>query len=319
MGLGSYIVKRLLIAIPTFFFITVLVFTLIHLAPGDPIRLMLATRPAPQWLIDEIRQNLGLDRPIYEQYFLWLNRLFHGDLGYSFQSGVFISTLIKAKIWKTVELMLCARVLSVVVAVIFGAITAVKHYSALDNVISTISLFGYAMPSFWLALLSILVLSLYLGWFPTFGFISPGTEFDIWDHLRHLILPVGVITLGSTAYLFRIVRSSMLEVLNQDYIMVARAKGVSEWMVTYKHALKNALLPVITIIGIQMGYLLSGSVVIEQIFAWPGLGSFTVEVALARDYNSLMVVVILIAIMVLIANLATDITYAAIDPRVHYA
>jgi len=319
MGLGSYIARRLLVAIPTFLFITLLVFTLIHLAPGDPIRLMLATRPAPQWLIDEIRRNLGYEKPIYVQYFLWLNRLFRGDLGYSFQSGVHVSTLLSAKIWKTVELMLCARALSIVVAVVFGVITAVRHYSILDNVVSTFSLFGYAMPSFWLALLSVLIFSLSLGWFPTSGYISPGTEYNIWDHIQHLILPVTVIAVSESAYLFRIVRSSMLEVLNQDYIMAARAKGVGEWMVIYKHALKNALMPVITIIGIQMGFLLSGSVVIEQIFSWPGLGKFTVEVAQARDYTSLMGVTIVLAIMVLIANVVTDIAYATIDPRVQYA
>jgi peptide/nickel transport system permease protein len=318
MGLGSYIARRLIIVIPTFIFITLLVFALIHMAPGDPIRLMLATRPAPQWLIDQIRTNLGYDKPVYVQYFLWLSRLFQGDLGYSFQSGVHVSTLLQAKIWKTLELMLFARAISIILAVFFGVISAVRHYSTLDNVVSTVSLFGYAMPSFWLALLSILILSLGLGWFPTSGYISPGTEYNIWDHIHHLILPVSVIAVSETAYLFRIVRSSMLEVLNQDYIMTARAKGVSEWMVIYKHALKNALMPVITIIGIQMGFLLSGSVVIEQIFAWPGLGRFTVEVAQARDYTSLMGVTIVLAIMVLIANVITDITYAVIDPRVQY-
>jgi peptide/nickel transport system permease protein len=219
--------------------------------------------------------------------------------------------------------MVVAEVVSVVAAVILGVVAAVHHYSIADALSSLAALVGYSLPDFWIALMAIVVLAAWFQLFPIGGTTTVGvtfpTLFHAWiDHLWHLILPAAVLALGWTAYLFRMVRSSMLEVLRQDYILTARAKGLKERIVVYKHALRNALLPVITYEAFSMGFLLGGAVVIEQIFAWPGLGRFMVLIAENRDYPTLMGLSMIIALMVLAANLAADIAYAIADPRIRY-
>jgi len=323
MTLRAYLIRRVIVIIPTFFFISVLIFSLIHLAPGDPVQAMVGRHPPDREAMQMLREQLGLDQPVPVQYLLWASRLVRGDLGYSYVSGRPVWEMISEKIWNTLELMLFAEIVSVLIAVILGVIAAVKHHSLIDATCSLTALVGYSAPNFWLALIGILVFSMMLRWLPAFGTASQGVTFGspllaIIDHLKHLVLPVSILIITWTAYLYRLVRASMLEVLQQDYITTARAKGVKERVVIYKHALRNALLPVVTYLGFSMGFLLSGAAVLEFIFSWPGLGDFMVQVASARDYPVIMGLSMIIALMVLFANLAADVTYALIDPRIRY-
>lgn len=324
MTLRTYVTRRLLVIIPTFFFITLMIFAIIHLAPGDPARVLIGERGliAPEQF-EEFRRRLGLDEPIYVQYFIWLGRLLQGNLGYSFVNNRPVNSLIGERIPNTLELVLAAEIVSVIIAVVLGVIAAVKHYSLTDAFASVSALMGYSTPNFWLAVMAILLFSVRLGWLPTCGTTTLGltfsTPFDaLADHLKHLVLPAGVLVVGWTAYLLRMVRSSMLEVLEQDYIITARAKGLKERVVIYKHALRNALLPVITYEGYSIGYLFGGAAIIESIFAWPGLGQFMVDSALIRDYPTLMGLSVIIALSVLFANLLADVSYALADPRIRY-
>jgi peptide/nickel transport system permease protein len=323
MTLRNYVIRRLILIIPTFFLISAIVFTLIHLAPGDPVMVMVSRHGLPQATQDRIREELGLNEPVPVQYAIWVGKLLRGDFGFSYVTGRNVLEWISNKVPATVELILVAEIISVIIAVTLGVIAAVKHYSLTDAVCSVTALVGYSAPSFWIAVIAILVFSMMLKWLPPSGMYTVGV---IWgspldafvDHLKHLIMPTSILVLGWTAYLFRMVRSSMLDVLNQDFIMTARAKGVKERVVIYKHALRNALLPVITYLGFSIGFLLGGAAVIENIFDWPGLGEFIVMVASNRDYPALMGITMIISLMVLIANLCADVTYAIVDPRIRY-
>jgi peptide/nickel transport system permease protein len=325
MGLRDYIIRRSILIIPTFLFITVIVFALIHLAPGDPIDIIF--RGPHGGLGEAVREamkvELGLDQPIHIQYFSWLSKLLQGNLGYSYINSLPVADIIIMKIPFTLELMLAAELISIVIAIVLGVIAAVKHHSITDAICSVGALAGYSIPDFWLALMMMLVFSRWFMWLPSSGHQTVGvifaTPFDaLFDHLKYLILPAVGLVVVWTAYLFRMVRSAMLEVLMQDYIMTARSKGVTEWVVIYKHALRNALLPVITYVGYSVGFLLSGAAVIEEIFQWKGLGQLMVDSTTVRDYPTLLGLSVVIAIMVLIANLCADIAYAAIDPRIRY-
>jgi len=323
LTLRTYIIRRLIVVIPTLLLISIAIFSIIHLAPGDPAQTIGGRHTPSREVAEQIRKRYGLDQPIPVQYLIWLSKVLRGDLGYSFLSNAPVLDMISVKILPTVELMLVAEVVSVVIAVVLGVIAAVKHYSIADATASLVALVGYSIPNFWIALISILFFSAWLGWFPFTGYSSVGIVFPtpfhaFLDHLSYLVLPSSVLVLGWTAYLFRMVRSSMLEVMRQDYILTARAKGLRERVVVYKHALRNALLPIITYEAYSIGFLLSGAAVIEHIFAWPGLGRFMVIIAERRDYPTLMGLSMIIAIMVLVANLCADIAYAIADPRISY-
>jgi len=322
--LRTYVIRRVILLIPTFLFISILIFTLIHLAPGDPTDVMGGPRgkltPEQKELL---RKELGLDQPIFTQYLRWLGRLLQLDLGYSYISRRPVIDMISERILNTVELMVVAEILSVTLAVILGVIAAVKVHSAPDVLASLGALIGYSTPNFWVALMAVMVFSMQLRWFPVQGLYSYGAVFSspfdaLVDHLKHLVLPVSILVLGWTAYLFRMVRACMLEVLGQDYITTARAKGLRERVVIYKHALRNALLPIITYEGFSIGFMLGGAAVIEYIFSWPGLGDFMVTIANWRDFPTLMGLSMIIAVMVLVANLCADIAYAMADPRIRY-
>jgi ABC-type dipeptide/oligopeptide/nickel transport system permease component len=320
----TYVIRRAILIIPTLLLISIVIFSIIHLAPGDPAA-NLGGRHAPNPnVLEIIREKYGLDKPIHEQYIIWLGKMLRGDLGYSYRHNQPVLKMISVKVPSTVELMLVAEVVSVLIAVVLGVIAAVKHYSIADAISSLVAIVGYATPNFWVALMSLLVFSAPgLGWFPPSGISTVGVEFStpfhaLFDHLRYLVLPSFVLVLGWTAYLFRMVRSSMLEVMGQDYILTARAKGLRERVVIYKHALRNALLPIITYEAYSMGFLLSGAAVIEEIFAWPGLGNFMVTSARDRDFPTLMGLCMIIAVMVLVANLCADVAYAIADPRIRY-
>jgi peptide/nickel transport system permease protein len=323
MTLKDYVIRRSIVIVPTFFLISIIIFALIHAAPGDPVTAMTSGRMVPVEIKERLRIEYGLDQPIPVQYALWLNKLLHGDLGYSYVGSETVWNMISVRIPLTVELMLVAELTSVAVAVVLGVIAAVKHNSITDAVCSLGALVGYSTPDFWLALMLVLVFALSLGWLPpsdsqTMGLVFTSPLAALSDHLQHLLLPVVALVCGWTAYLFRIVRSSMLEVLSQDYVITARAKGLKERVVIYKHALRNALLPVITYLGYSIGFLLGGAAVIEEIFNWPGLGQLMVEIADKKDYPTLMGLSLVIAIMVLVANLVADVAYAAVDPRIKY-
>lgn len=326
MGLWAYITRRTLTLIPTFFLITFVIFLLMHLAPGDPIEVMFAEagRPVPREIIEQIREELGLNKPLYVQYIMWISRLFLGDLGisYSVNFGTPILSLIGQRIWLTLGLMLSAHILSLLIAVILGVIAATKQYSLIDNIFSFFSLLGYSLPQFWTSLLFIFIFGIHLKIFPTSGAYTLGVNLPplerVMDILWHLTLPLVCISVTYIAYYFRLARAAMLEVLHQDYIVAARAKGLREKIVVYKHALRNALIPLITYAGSWVGFVFSGAVIVETIFNLPGLGSLLVEFALKRDYAGLMGLSTIICISVLIANLCTDIIYAFIDPRIKY-
>jgi len=324
MTLRTYIIRRILVVIPIFLLISIIIFFMVHAAPGDPARILVGERGR---LPEEVRQafikRLGLDQPLPVQYFIWLGRLLQGNLGYSYISNKPVLQAIGERVQLTLELMVAAEIISVIIGVTLGVIAAVKHYSVIDGLASLVALIGYSMPNFWLGMMLILFFGLQLRWFPTGGTQTLGIPFPtplhaLADHLRYLVLPVTVLVLVWTAYLFRMVRTSMLDVLGQDYITTARAKGLRERVVIYKHALRNALLPVITYEGYSVGYLFAGAVVIEYVFNWFGLGHFIVEMTISRDYPSVIGIAMVIAVMVLLANLVADIAYALADPRIRY-
>ena len=324
MTLRTYIIRRILVVIPIFLLISIIIFFMVHAAPGDPARILVGERSRIRPEVrEEWMRRLGLDQPVPVQYILWLGRLLQGNLGYSFQNNKPVTQAIGERVQLTLELMLVAEIISVMIGVVLGVIAAVKHYSVIDGLTSLVALIGYSTPNFWLAMMLILVFALQLRWFPPGGTQTLGITFatplhSLVDHLKHLVLPVSVLVLVWTAYLFRMVRTSMLEVLGQDYITTARAKGLKERIVIYKHALRNALLPVITYEGYSVGYLFAGAVVIEYVFNWFGLGSFIVDMTILRDYPSVIGIAVVIAVMVLMANLAADIAYAFADPRIRY-
>jgi len=319
----DYLIRRLILIIPTFFLITVISFSLIHLAPGDPLSIMQRRSKLTPEMRELITRDLGLDQPLHTQYVKWLDGLFHGNLGYSYLERRPVLDIIRVRVPLTVELMLAAEIISVLLAVVLGVIAAVKHYSVYDALSSLTALVGYSIPDFWLGLMLMLVFAVQLKWLPIGGVGTVGIDFPtpfhaLLDHIAHLLLPALTLVAVWTAYLFRMVRSAMLEVLTQDYITTARSKGLKETVVIYKHALRNALLPIVTYVGYSIGFLLSGAAIIETIFAWPGLGQLMVDRAAVRDFPTLMGLSIVIALMVLIANLASDIAYAAVDPRIRY-
>jgi len=323
MGLRDYVLRRLLICVPIFIISSVIVFSLMHIAPGDPIEIMFrGSRPTNPGIIQLIRERLGLDKPIYKQYFIWISNFLLGDIGYSYVNNQPVIDQINTRLWLTVELVLLSQVVSLLMAVVLGVIAAVKKNSIIDNLLSLSALFGYSMPSFWMALIFILAFAVELNWFPVYGAQTIGANFDliggIIDHLWHLALPLAVLSLGSAAWYFRLVRSAMLDVLGMDYITTARAKGLMERVVIYKHALRNAILPVVTSFGTSLGFVLGGAVVVESVFAWPGLGQFAYISTMARDYPSIMGINMMIVLCVLIANLVTDVVIALIDPRIKY-
>lgn len=323
-GLRDYTIRRILSSLPTLLGISILTFSLIHLAPGGPLKFSLALRGdiSPEYML-EMERRLGLDKPIWEQYLLWLKNIVTGNLGTSYIKEVPIIDLLKLYSWNTMKLMFSAQILAVLIAVPLGIISAVKQDSIIDNASRFASLFGVSMPSFWTGLMMIFFFSVRLDLLPVFGARTIGAVYNsplevMWDQFKHMVLPVMVMGLSSAALITRLVRSSMLEVLNQDYIVTARAKGLKENVVIYKHALRNALLPVVTVVGMSMGFLLAGATVTETVFAWPGMGRFVVQSTFNRDYPAIMAVTMIVALMVVLSNLVTDLTYGYLDPRIRY-
>ena len=318
----KYVLRRLASAIPLVLGIATIIFFLMNLAPGSPIDLIVAPG-----ISDAVRQqmiaNFGLDQPLYIQYFRWLTSMFTGDFGYSFSYSRDVRDVLLDFLPNTLVLSVGALGVAFVFGIVLGTIQAVRQYSALDSGLSVALLFFYSMPSFWLALMLMLIFGLMLGWFPISGTGSTGAEFlppfaRFIDQLRHLALPTVSLALVLTAGIARYMRGSMLEVVRQDYVRTAHAKGLPERVVVFKHALRNALIPIITLIGLYLPFLFSGTVFIETIFAWPGMGRAIVGAIFQRDYALVMAGTFFFASMVVFANLVADILYAVVDPRIRY-
>jgi peptide/nickel transport system permease protein len=317
--MGRYLLRRGIISIPVLIGISAVTYFLINLAPGDPATAMidpeLEALLGPEY-VERERQRLGLDQPVPVRYVLWLRELGTGNLGYSHHDGQPVGNKILVRIWPTIKLMLAVQVIAVVVAVPIGILSAIRQYSFIDYIATVFTFAALSIPNFFLALGGIFIFSIILGWLPTSGMYTIGREGSLLNSLHHLILPSLVLGLSQAAPLVRYIRSSMLEVIRQDYVRVAHAKGLSPRLVITRHALRNALIPIVTIMALQLPILFSGTVIIEQIFSWPGMGQLTITAILARDYPVVMAVTLISGITVLLFNLIADILYAVIDPRI---
>ncbi len=318
-----YLIRRIVFMIPLFLGITIISFIVIHLAPGSPTDIYTQFNPkvSPEFQ-QRLRKLYNLDKPLYVQYWLWLKRLTHLDFGRSFTPDARpVWVKIKERLPITIKINVLSMFLIFIVALPLGVLSAVKHNSLFDKITTIFVFIGYATPGFWLALLLMLLFGIKLGWLPISGLKSLDYQTlsawgKFWDQAKHLILPVFVSAFGGLAGLSRFVRSSMLEVIRQDYILTARAKGLPERTVIYKHALKNALLPVITILGLSVPGLIGGSVIFESIFAIPGMGQLFYASVMARDYPTIMGCLVIGAGLTLLGNLLADISYALVDPRI---
>jgi ABC-type dipeptide/oligopeptide/nickel transport system permease component len=312
----AYILRRLLLMVPVAFLVTVGVFMLIHLIPGDPALVILGEDRSPQ-AIAAIHQQLGLDQPLYIQYGIWLGHIVHGDWGRSITTHEPVATAITERLPATLELGLVALVWSLLVAIPLGTIAAVRRGSLTDQVATGITVAGVSIPNFFIGIVLIFVLSVTLRLFPFGGYV-PLLQNPL-ESLRHVALPAIALGTAGAAINMRFTRSSMIEVLNLDYIRTAWAKGASWRRVVFVHALKNALIPVVTIVGIQIGGIIEGAVVTETVFTWPGVGRLAVESIFNRDYTVVQGIVLLAAFSYMVANLLVDIVYAWLDPRISYA
>ena len=295
--------------------VTAGVFALIHLTPGDPIDVMMA-ESVDDSVKANLRRELGLDQPIYVQYAAWMGRLLRGDLGRSIRNGEPVIENVSRRIRPSVQLAALAMAVSLLVATPLGILSAARRNTSVDRVGTTFALFGICMPNFLLALLLIFCFGVKLRWLPISGYLDPLE--DGWPGLRSLVLPALTLGLALAAVVTRTLRSSMLEALGEDYVRTARAKGLSEWRVIRGHVLKNALIPVVTVLGLQLGTLIGGAVITEYVFALPGVGRLVVDAVFARDYPLVQGVVLLIAIGFILSNLAVDLLYGWIDPRIRY-
>jgi peptide/nickel transport system permease protein len=320
--MGRYILRRLVINIPVLIGITIITYIIVSMAPGDPVTALLDPEQAaalgPGW-VEQQREQLGLNDPIPVRYALWLKEAVQGNLGYSYNDRQPILDKIGDRVWPTVKLMLTVELLALAIALPIGVLSAVKQYSWIDYAATIFGFAAISIPSFFLALGAIYLISIRLGWLPTAGMSTIGQEPTFIDSLKHLILPASVLGLSQAAPLIRYTRSSMLETVRQDYVRVARAKGLGERQVLVRHALRNAWIPLVTIVALDLPRLLGGTVIIEQVFAWPGMGTLAISAVRGRDYPVIMAINLISAIMILASNLLADIVYAAIDPRIKYS
>lgn len=326
--MAAYILRRLLGAIPLLLGIATLIFFVLALAPGDPTAAYLNPN-IPADVLEQLRRNFGLDDPIHIRYVKWLGSFLTGNFGYSFAQSRPVGDILLEALPNTLILCGVALVLMFISGILLGIVQAVRQYSVLDGFLSVTSLFFYSMPSFWLALMMMLIFSLKAhqwGWpiaLPPTGITSVDYEFlgfadRVRDRIAHLILPAMTLTLALAAGVARYTRGQMLEVIRQDYIRTARAKGLPERTVIMKHALRNSMIPIVTLLGLYLPFLFSGTVFVEVIFAWPGMGRVIMDAIFQRDYPLVMATTFLFAVMVVIGNLVADVLYAVVDPRIRY-
>jgi peptide/nickel transport system permease protein len=325
MAAGSmtgYVFMRLAQLLPIVLVIVVVNFFLIRLAPGDPIAYIIGDAAISPEYVAELRSKLGLDDSLLRQLLIYLGNIAQGDFGYSFVSRQPVLEVILARLPATLLLMITQYVLAIAAGLMLGVISARRQGSALDTAVTMVSVVGYAMPVFWLGQMLMLIFANKLGWFPAQGMLS--LRYDLGplekavDIAHHLVLPAVTLAFFNLALIARLTRANMLQVLRLEYVIFARSKGLPERAVVYRHALRNAVLPVVTVIGMNIKTLITGAVLTETVFAWPGLGRLTYDAIYARDYPVLMAMFIFVGLLVVIANLITDIAYAALDPRIRF-
>jgi len=312
-----YLARRLLLLVPVLAGVSVVIFMVLHLSPGDPVEIMLGSQ-ATQEDRARLRAELGLDQPLHVQYGRWLGHVARGDLGRSLWMKRPVLDEVLGRFKATLVLTGTALLLSSLAGVALGVASATRPNSVLDRLSAVASLFGASMPTFWLGIVLIVVFALWLGWLPASGMYAAYGGGDLRDLLAHLVLPAVTLAAASVTIIARLTRATMLETLGQDYIRTARAKGVVERAVVLRHGLKNALIPIVTVVGAQAGYLLGGAVLTETVFAWPGVGTLMVQGILARDFPLVQGCVLVIALSFVLINLAVDLLYAWLDPRIRY-
>ena len=305
--MGRYLVRRLLLTIPVLLGVATLVFALIHLVPGDPVQSMLG-EGASQEEVVELRHRLGLDRPLPAQYRAFLAGILRGDLGSSFRYGTPVTSEIRDRLLRTMQLAAAAMAVAILLALPLGIIAAVFRGTAIDHAAMTLALVGISMPNFWLGPLLAILFAVYLGWLPVSGTGS----------LAHLVLPAVTLGAALAAILARMTRASLLEELRELYVLAARARGLSRMRAVVRHAFRNSLIPVVTIIGLQFGAVLTGTIITETIFAWPGVGRLLIQAINFRDYPLVQGCILFISVTYVLMNLLTDLTYGLLDPRIRY-
>jgi len=311
--MGKYILKRLLQTVIILLIISVIAFSIIHLIPGDPVYAMLGSEISSEYH-DQVYVSMGLDKPLVEQYFYWLGNILTGNLGYSFYFRQDVADVVASRLPTTLYLGIMSAVISIFIGILFGIISAVKRGGKLDSVITVLANIGIATPIFWLAVLLILIFGLKLKWLPVYGFTLPWV--DLGKSIRQMILPVICMSVGGIATYARQTRSSMLEVIRQDYIRTAKSKGVKESKIISRHAVKNALIPILTLVGITLRNSIGGSAIVETIFNIKGLGQIMVTSLNNRDFTTLQTSLLLLAAVTCVCNLLVDIAYAYADPRI---
>jgi len=324
--MNRYLLRRVFQAVPVLIGITIITFIFTELAPGDAVTAMLmeTSTGGVSAEIDTaaLRAKYGLDQPAPIRYLRWVGGILRGNMGIRVRSGVPVAEEIGRRLPATLQLMFVAIFLAVLIGIPLGVLTALRQYSLFDYTLTGFVFAGISVPGFFAAIAAVYLFAVKLGWFPTSGYSTPGKEFDLIGQLldlaHHMALPATVLAVESTASIMRYTRASMLDVIRQDYITTARSKGLSPWLVTVRHALRNSLLPVITIIGLRLPSLFGGAIVIETIFNWPGMGRLYLEGVTTRDIPLIMSMVLISAVVIVISNLITDLTYAVADPRVRY-
>ena len=315
-GLPAYALRRLFLAVPVLFGVSVLVFAVLHLAPGDPAAIMLGAQATKEDVV-RLHRDLGLDQPLVIQYVRWMGHVVQGDLGRSIPLGRAVLPEVLLRFKATLVLTAGALLIAILLGLAAGIVSAVKQYTWLDRISMGVAVTGVSLPVFWTGIMLILLFALQLRWFPSSGMSSPYGS-GVADVLWHLVLPAVTLGTASAAALARLTRSSVLEIIRQDYVRSARAKGLAERAVIARHVLKNAINPIITVLGLQVGFLLGGAILTETVFSWPGLGSMMVRAIQARDYPLVQGGVLLIATSFVLVNLIVDLLYAVFDPRIRY-
>jgi len=313
---GRFILRRLVLTIPVLILVSIGIFSLIHLAPGSPLTAILGEERADPEVVAVLTRRLGLDQPPPVQYLTWAGHILEGDLGYSYQLRMPVAKAIGDRLPVTIQLAVISVVLSLLIAIPLGILSATHRGSWLDLLSGALAALGSSMPAFWLGVLLILVLAVQLHWLPPYGFV-PFSQ-DPWGWAKSLLMPSFTLAVGYTAILSRLVRASLLDVLSEDYVRTARAKGLHQRVVIWRHALGNAMLPVITVVGLETGRLLGGAVLTETIFALPGVGRLAVDAVVGRDLQTAQAVTLLMAGALLLSNLLADLLYGVADPRIRY-
>ncbi|MBT7071264.1 MAG: ABC transporter permease [Anaerolineae bacterium] len=313
--MANFLLRRLLSTLLVMLGISFVVFMIAHLVPGDPVRIMLGLQ-ADQAKVEKIRHLMGFDRPLMVQYFEWLKNAIQGDLGESYITGQKVSEAVSQRLPATLSLAFAALFIGVIIALPAGVISALKSGTAWDYAAMVFSQIGVSIPDFWLGIMFILFFSLFLGWLPPSGFTKPSEDFGDW--FRHLILPATTIGLISASIMTRFIRSAVLEMISKNHVRTAKAKGLPERRITLRHILLNSSIPIVTIIGLQLASLLGGVIIIEIIFAWPGLGRLALDAVMRRDYPMVQGAVLMVALSFAIVNLIVDLLYAYLDPRIKY-